>query len=165
MGGKTKQRERESEEVEREEEAKERREREKKTHKKNLHLDHHLCSRLGRRVRVGRLQRARLVAPLLPSHRALAVDLVRRDGDEALDAAVDPAGLEQDVRAVRVVEGESQRVAERVVDVRLRREVHHGVDLLVLEDEVEEVGGLDVALDKLFGGGSWKRKRREQELS
>ena len=63
------------------------------------------------------------------------------------------------MRAVRVVEREGERVAERVVDVRLGREVHDGVDLLVLEDEVEEVGRLDVALDEL----SWRRwKRREK---
>ena len=72
------------------------------------------------------------------------------------------------MRAVRVVEREGERVAERVVDVRLGREVHDGVDLLVLEDEVEEVGGLDVALDELRRGsgggrGSIRGEERKEE--
>jgi hypothetical protein len=44
--------------------------------------------------------------------------------------------------------------------------VHDGVDLLVLEDEVEEVGGLDVALDELrrgSGGGEGVNKRRREK--
>lgn len=38
--------------------------------------------------------------------------------------------------------------APPVVDVRLRRKVHDGVDLLLLQDVHHQVGRLDVALDE-----------------
>ena len=49
----------------------------------------------------------------------------------------------------RVVHGERQRVAEAVVHVGLCCKVHDRVDLLRLQHMNDEVGGLDVALDKL----------------
>ena len=53
------------------------------------------------------------------------------------------------MRAEDVVPRELERVAERVVDVRLRREVHDRVDLLRLQNVVDEVRRADVALDEL----------------
>lgn len=64
---------------------------------------------------------------------------------ESLDAVV-LGGLEEHVGAVDVVLRELEAVAERVVHVRLRREVHDGVDVLRLQNVVHEVGGADVAL-------------------
>lgn len=50
----------------------------------------------------------------------LTAHLVCADVDEAFDAAVNPCGLQQHVRAVRVIQRESQAVAEGVVDVGLQ---------------------------------------------
>lgn len=51
--------------------------------------------------------------------------------------------------AVDVGLGEGEGVTERVVNVGLGGEMHHGIDLLLREDVVDEVGTLDVALDEL----------------
>lgn len=61
--------------------------------------------------------------------------------------------LQQDVGAVRVVEGEGEGVAERVVDMGLRGKVHDGVHRFIGQDKVEQVGGLDVAFDELWWSG------------
>ena len=50
----------------------------------------------------------------------LTAHLVCADVDEAFDAAVNPCGLQQHVSAVRVIQRESQAVAEGVVDVGLQ---------------------------------------------
>lgn len=50
---------------------------------------------------------------------ALAIDLIRGDIDEAPDAPIDAAGFQQHVRAIRIVDGERQAVAEAVVHMRL----------------------------------------------
>ena len=102
---------------------------------------------LRRRVRVRGLEDVVLDHGRRLHGLALAVDLVRRDVDEAHDV-VHLRGLEQHVRAEDVVPRELERVAERVVDVRLRREVHDRVDLLRLQDVVDEVRRADVALDE-----------------
>ena len=52
-------------------------------------------------------------------------------------------------RTVRVVHGERQGIAERVIHVRLRSEVHHGIDLLRLQHVREEIRGQNIALDEL----------------
>jgi hypothetical protein len=86
----------------------------------------------------------------------LAVDLVGADVDEAADGARAGAvaGLEEDVCADVVVLGELEGVAEGVVDVGLRGEVHDGVDALAEEEVEDEVGGGDVAADEAeIGGG------------
>ena len=78
-----------------------------------------------------------------------AVYFVGGDVEETLDGAEGLHGLEEDVRAADVVLRELEGVAEGVVDVGLRREVHHRVDLLAAHDVRHEIGGADVALDEL----------------
>jgi hypothetical protein len=51
--------------------------------------------------------------------------------------------------AVRIVHGKGQRVSKRIVYVRLRCKVQHGVDLLRLENIHQGVGGQDVSFDEL----------------
>jgi hypothetical protein len=109
----------------------------------------HLGPGLGGRVRVGGQQLRRLVVAHHGVAVSLAVHLVGADVDEAADLGGGAAGLEEDVGAVDVVLGELQGVAEGVVHVGLRREVHHGVDALGGQDEADEVGAGDVALDEL----------------
>jgi hypothetical protein len=53
----------------------------------------------------------------------------------------------------RVVHGEGERVAERVVHVRLCGKVHDRVDLLRVKHIAQQVGALQVALDELQGSG------------
>ena len=103
---------------------------------------------LGRRVRVRGLEDVVLDHGRRLHGLALAVDLVCRDVDEA-NHIMHLRGFQQDVRAEDVVPRELERVAERVVDVRLRREVHDRVDLLRLQNVVDEVRRADVALDEL----------------
>ena len=57
--------------------------------------------------------------------------------------------LEQHVRAEHVVLRERERVAEGVVDVRLRGGVDDRVDLLRLQHVRHQVGAHDVPLDEL----------------
>ena len=102
---------------------------------------------LGRRVRVGGLEDVVLDHGRRLHGLALAVDLVCRDVDEA-NHIVHLGRFQQHVRAEDVVPRELERVAERVVDVRLRREVHDRVDLLRLQNVVDEVRRADVALDE-----------------
>ena len=56
------------------------------------------------------------------------------------------------MRAVDVVLGELEAVAEGVVDVGLSGEVHDGVDVLGDEKVADEVVAGDVALDELEVG-------------
>ena len=49
----------------------------------------------------------------------VAVDLIRGYINESAYAAVHPAGLQQHMRAVGVVDGKGQAVAEAVVHMRL----------------------------------------------
>mmetsp|Transcript_58130 Transcript_58130/g.142117 ORF Transcript_58130/g.142117 Transcript_58130/m.142117 type:complete len:100 (-) Transcript_58130:453-752(-) len=44
--------------------------------------------------------------------------------------------------------GECERVTERVVDMSLRGEVHDGIDLFLLQDEVDKVGRGDITLNE-----------------
>jgi len=69
--------------------------------------------------------------------------------NEATDGFAVLGRLQQDVGSVNVGLGEGEGVAEGVVNVCLGGEVHHGIDLLLREDVVDEVGTLDVALDEL----------------
>ena len=96
-----------------------------------VRLHQHLGGRLARGVRVRRRQYARLeqVRVLVVD---LAVDLVGRDVDEALDADLLGA-LEQHVGAVDVGVREAVRVAKAQVDVRLRGKVEDGIDVVALE--------------------------------
>ena len=61
------------------------------------------------------------------------------------------------MRAVDVVLGELEAVAEGVVDVGLSGEVHDGVDVLGDEKVADEVVAGDVALDELEVGGGFGR--------
>ena len=78
---------------------------------------------------------------------------------EALDGAELLGALKQDVRAHDVVVREGEAVAERVVDVRLRRKMYDGVYLLLPQDVRDEVAGADVALDKLTSRGRGRKER------
>lgn len=104
----------------------------------------HLGGGLACGIRVGRRKNARLeeiVVVVLD----LAVDLVGRDVNEALDA--DLLGtLEEDMGAVDVGVCEAVRVAKAQVDVRLGGKVEDGVDVVALEavNHLDGVG--DVAL-------------------
>eukprot|EP00672_Neobodo_designis_P023679 CAMPEP_0174835330 /NCGR_PEP_ID=MMETSP1114-20130205/5351_1 /TAXON_ID=312471 /ORGANISM="Neobodo designis, Strain CCAP 1951/1" /LENGTH=389 /DNA_ID=CAMNT_0016069277 /DNA_START=84 /DNA_END=1251 /DNA_ORIENTATION=+ len=104
-------------------------------------LHNELGGRLGRRVRVGRVECRVLLLRLLD----LAVNLVGRHVDELLDLVVHARALEQVVRAEHVVLCEGHRVAEGVVDVRLRGEVDDGVDVVGLEQVHHEVRVANVA--------------------
>mmetsp|Transcript_38580 Transcript_38580/g.95418 ORF Transcript_38580/g.95418 Transcript_38580/m.95418 type:complete len:308 (-) Transcript_38580:121-1044(-) len=110
----------------------------------------HLGGCLGGCVRVGGLHLGHLVEDLVALSRVLAVHLVGAHVHEPLHARhCALCRLKQHVRAEHVVGGEDDRVAERVVHVRLRGEVEDRVNLLRLEQVVEQVGLLDVALDEL----------------
>lgn len=112
-------------------------------------LDDELGTGLGGGVRVGRLQNVFLSHGLGIEVFSLSVHLVGGHVDEATDGVAVFGRLEQDVGAVDVGLGEGEGVTERVVNVGLGGEMHHGIDLLLGEDVVDEVGTLDVALDEL----------------
>lgn len=112
-------------------------------------LDDELGTSLGGGVRVGRLQDVFLSHGLGIEVFSLAVHLVGGHVDEATDGVAVFGRLEQDVGAIDVGLGEGEGVTERVVNVGLGSEMHHGIDLLLREDVVDEVGTLDVALDEL----------------
>ena len=61
------------------------------------------------------------------------------------------------MRAVDVVLGELEAVAEGVVDVGLSGEVHDGVDAFGDEEVVDQVGAGDVAFHELEAGGVFRR--------
>lgn len=112
-------------------------------------LDDELGAGLGGGVRIGGLQDVFLSHGLGVEVFTLAVHLVGGHVDETTDSVAVLGRLEQDVGAVDVGLGECEGVTERVVNVSLGGEMHNGVDLLLLEDVVDEVGTLDVALDEL----------------
>ena len=112
-------------------------------------LDDELGTGLGSGVRVRRFQDMLFSHGLGIKVLALAVDLIGGHMDEAADGVAIFGRLQQHVRAHDVVMRELERVAEGVVHVRLRREVHDRVDLLRLQDVVDEVRRADVALDEL----------------
>mmetsp|Transcript_927 Transcript_927/g.1606 ORF Transcript_927/g.1606 Transcript_927/m.1606 type:complete len:313 (-) Transcript_927:149-1087(-) len=112
-------------------------------------LDNELGTGLGSGVGVRRLEDMLLSHGLGIEVLALAVNLVGGHMDEATDGVTIFGRLQQHVRAVNVGLGEGEGVTERVVDVRLGGKVHHGIDLLLLEDVVDEIGTLDVTLDEL----------------
>jgi hypothetical protein len=78
----------------------------------------------------------------------LAVDLVRTDVHEPLDA-MHLCRLQEHMCAQDVVLGELKGVAERVIHVGLRGEVHDGVDLLLRQHVIYQVRTADVSLDEL----------------
>ena len=109
-----------------------------------VRVDQHLGGGLGGGVGVGGGEDAGLEEVIILILN-LTVDLIGGDVDEALDA--DLLGrLEQHVGAVDVGVGETVRVSEAQVDVRLGGEVKNGVDVVALE-AVHHLGGVgDVAL-------------------
>lgn len=109
-----------------------------------VRVDQHLGGGLGGGVGVGGGEDAGLEEVIILVLN-LTVDLIGGDVDEALDA--DLLGrLEQHVGAVDVGVGETVRVSEAQVDVRLGGEVEDGVDVVALE-AVHHLGGVgDVAL-------------------
>ena len=112
-------------------------------------LDDELGTGLGSGVRVRRFQDMLFSHGLGIKVLALAVDLIGGHMDEAADGVAIFGRLQQHVRAVDVGLGEGEGVTERVVHMRLGGKVHHGIDLLLLEDVVDEIGTLDVTLDEL----------------
>ena len=80
-----------------------------------------------------------------------AVDLVGRHVDEPFHVA-SVGGFQEDVSSHDVGLGEGKGVPERVVHVRLRRKVHHGVDLLGDDDVSNKIRRTDVSLHKLVVG-------------
>ena len=111
-----------------------------------VRLDDVLGRRLGRRVRVRRLEYVRLDATDVVADRA--VDLVSGDVDEALDA-VHLGGLHEHVRAHHIVLSECERIAKGVVDVCLGGGMDDGVNTFRLEHVLDEVGGEQVAFNEL----------------
>ena len=101
-------------------------------------------ARLGRGVRAARLERVPLV------HRRVlrrAVHLARGDEQEALDGTR-PDRVEEDLRPLDVRRHELGRaVADRLLDVGLRRGIHDHVD--PADDLVHQAGVADVAVDEL----------------
>ena len=71
--------------------------------------------------------------------------------NEALDSG-SLRRLQQNVSSHDVVLGELERISERVVNMGLRREVHDGVDLFRLQNEIDQVGAANVSLHKLVVG-------------
>ena len=53
------------------------------------------------------------------------------------------------MRAFNVVFREFKRVAERVIDVTLRRKVHDGVYFFALQDVIQKVDGTNVSVNEL----------------
>lgn len=111
-------------------------------------LDEELGPGLGGRVGIGWLQHVLLLHGLGLEGLPLAVHLVGGDVYESLHAAMALGGLEQHVRSEDVALGEVEGVAEGVVHVGLRGEVHDGVDPLLGHDVGHQVGGGDVPLDE-----------------
>lgn len=104
-----------------------------------------IAARLGGGVRRRGVVRGLLGEPLRVVELEVTVDLIRGD---VMEAALVPAGgLEQRVGADDVRVEERTRVVQRVVVVRLRGVVHHGVGLG--EQRIDERGIHDVALDEL----------------
>ena len=92
-------------------------------------LDEEFSGGLGRRVWVCRLEHVLLQHDFTAVRHSLAVNFICAHMNKALDA-VKLGGLEQHVGAEHIVLRERERVAERVVDVGLRRKVEHSVDTL-----------------------------------
>ena len=81
----------------------------------------------------------------------LSVDFVGGNVNESLDSG-SLRRLQQNVSSHDVVLGELERISERVVNMGLRREVHDGVDLFRLQNEIDQVGAANVSLHKLVVG-------------
>ena len=99
-------------------------------------------------VGVGGFQHVLLLHRLRFERFSLPIHLVRRHVDETPNALVTLGRLEHDVGSHDVTLGKVERVTERVIDVRLRREVHDRIDLLLGHDVGYEVGTANVAFDE-----------------
>jgi len=102
-----------------------------------IRVNKHLGSRFARSVGVGRSKNARFMQVII-TFLDLAVDLVGRDVNEALDASLFGT-LQKDVRTVHVGVREAVGVAEAQVDVRLGSEMKHRVNFMALH-AVQDLG-------------------------
>lgn len=91
--------------------------------------NHHLSSRLARRIRVRRRKQARL-AQICRPNRHISIYLIRRDVYKPIHPMF-PRSLQEHMRPVYVCVCELVRIAEAEVDVGLRREMEDGVDLML----------------------------------
>mmetsp|Transcript_13701 Transcript_13701/g.51083 ORF Transcript_13701/g.51083 Transcript_13701/m.51083 type:complete len:389 (+) Transcript_13701:155-1321(+) len=115
-------------------------------------LGHELGTSLRGRIRVGRLEHLVLEHGLRVEGLALAVHLIGGHVDEAPDLSKVLRAFQQHVRAHDVVVRELEGVAEAVVHVRLRGEVHDRVDVVLRKDVHHKVAAEDVALHELVVG-------------
>jgi hypothetical protein len=106
--------------------------------------DHHLRGCLASRVWVRRCQYARL-AEVRCTNRHIPIHLIRRDVYEPVHAMF-PRPLQQHMRPVYIRVCELVRVTEAQVDVRLRREVEDGVDLVLAKHAFHVGWRCDVAI-------------------
>mmetsp|Transcript_30148 Transcript_30148/g.71843 ORF Transcript_30148/g.71843 Transcript_30148/m.71843 type:complete len:376 (+) Transcript_30148:1165-2292(+) len=117
---------------------------------------HHLCSGLRGCVRVRRIQRRgslNLHVPFIVVTSVLAVHLISANMDVSLYLMLHLLQhLQNSVSAQDIVIREGHRVAKGEVHMRLCREVHHCVDVLLLDDVMEQVRALDVSFHELEVG-------------
>jgi hypothetical protein len=109
-----------------------------------IRADHHLCCSFASRVRIRRGQYTRL-AQVRCTNRHIAIHLIRRDMYEPVHAMF-PGSLQQHMRPVYIRVCELVRVTEAQVDVRLRREVEDGVDLVLAKHAFHVGWRCDVAI-------------------
>lgn len=105
---------------------------------------HHLCGCLTCGIWICRRQDARL-AQICCSNRHISIHLIRGDVYEPANAMLARA-FEQHVCPVYVCVGETVRVAEAKIDVRLSSEVEDGVDLVRAKDTLHVGRRCDVAI-------------------
>lgn len=103
-----------------------------------------LCGGVG----VGGFQHVLLLHRLRFERFSLPVHFISGHVDESPNTLVTLRRLEHDVGSHDITLGKVERVTERVIDVRLRREVHDRIDLLLGHDVGYEVGTANVALDE-----------------
>lgn len=109
-----------------------------------VRADHHLRRRLAGRVGIGRRKYACL-AQICCAHRHIAIHLVCGDVYEPIDAVL-PRSFKQNMCAVHIGVCELVRVTKAQVDVRLRREVEDGVDLVLAKHSLDVAWRCDVAV-------------------